>query len=253
MVIGILRRQRQVEPVNASVPPGLRIYTVGDVHGRLDLLDRLLDRITADGAEAPHLTKYLIFLGDYVDRGPDSKGVIERLIAGPPPSFGAVHLKGNHEATMVQFFDDLTIGPNWLAFGGTATLESYGVALSTSGHPATRIAKAQEGLCANLPATHRAFLTHLRSTVSIGDYLFVHAGIRPGVPLDRQREQDMMWIRDEFLESAVEHGKVVVHGHTISPEPEMRANRIGIDTGAFATGRLTCLVLESNQRRFLST
>lgn len=237
----------------AAVPRGLRVYAIGDVHGRLDLLDQLLDSIEDDAATAPGLVKYIVYLGDYVDRGPYSRGVIERLAGGPPPGFGAIHLKGNHEASMLEFLEDIRIGPNWLTYGGTATLASYNVTPPSEEAPPEAMSEAQQRLNAVLPPTHRAFLGSLRPSVTIGDYLFVHAGVRPGVPLDRQREQDMLWIREDFLRSTLDHGKVVVHGHTISMEPEVRANRIGIDTGAFATNRLTCLVLEGNERRFLST
>jgi len=251
-VFSFARRQK-TEPTTAAVPRGLRVYAVGDVHGRLDLLDQLLDAIEDDAASAPDLVKYIVYLGDYVDRGPYSRGVIERLVEGPPPGFGAIHLKGNHEASMMEFLEDISIGPNWLTFGGTATLASYHLPPLHEEAEPEMLMQAQERLRAVLPPTHRSFLESLRTSVTIGDYLFVHAGIRPGVPLDRQREQDLLWIREEFLHSTIDHGKVVVHGHTITMEPEVRANRIGIDTGAFATNHLTCLVLEGTERRFLST
>ncbi|PWC52323.1 metallophosphoesterase family protein [Azospirillum sp. TSO22-1] len=246
-------RWQRTEPAPAAVPRGLRVYAIGDVHGRLDLLDRMLDMIETDGAAAPELVKYIVYLGDYVDRGPHSRGVIKRLAEGPPPGFGAIHLKGNHEASMLAFLEDIRVGPNWLTFGGTATLASYHVPPPHADSAPEDLAQAQEQLRLRLPPAHRGFLDSLRTSVTIGDYLFAHAGIRPGVPLERQREDDLLWIRDDFLRSAADHGKVVVHGHTISPEPELRANRIGIDTGAFATNRLTCLVLEGTERRFLTT
>jgi serine/threonine protein phosphatase 1 len=246
-------RWQKTEPAAAAVPRGLRVYAIGDVHGRLDLLDRMLDLIEVDGATAPDLVKYIVYLGDYVDRGPHSRGVIDRLAEGPPPGFGAVHLKGNHEASMLEFLEDIRIGPNWLTYGGTATLASYHVPPPHADAPHEDLEHAQEQLRRLLPAAHRTFLESLRTSVTIGDYLFVHAGVRPGVPLERQREGDLLWIREEFLRSGADHGKVVVHGHTICPEPELRPNRIGIDTGAFATNRLTCLVLEGTERRFLTT
>ncbi len=246
-------RWHRTEPVPAAVPRGLRVYAIGDVHGRLDLLDRMLDLIEADAAPTPDLVKYIVYLGDYVDRGAHSRGVIERLIEGPPPGFGAIHLKGNHEASMLDFLEDVRIGPSWLTYGGTATLASYHVPPPHADSPPEEMAQAQEMLRRALPPAHRAFLDSLRTSVTIGDYLFVHAGIRPGVPLERQRENDLLWIREDFLRSTADHGKMVVHGHTICPEPEVRANRIGIDTGAFATHHLTCLVLEGTERRFLVT
>ncbi len=240
------------EPAAALVPRGVRVYAVGDIHGRLDLLDQLLHQIESDGA-ATDLVKHIVFLGDYVDRGPQSRAVIERLAAGPPPGFGAIHLRGNHEATLLDFLEDARVGGNWLTYGGNATLASYGVVPPPEATPAERLEEAQQQFRAALPAHHKSFLTRLRTCVSIGDYHFVHAGVRPGVPLDRQDALDLMWIREEFLASQADHGKVVVHGHTIALQPEIRSNRIGIDTGAFATNRLTALVLEGASRRFLCT
>jgi serine/threonine protein phosphatase 1 len=232
---------------------GLRVYAIGDIHGRLDLLDALLQRIASDGTTAGDGIRYIVFLGDYIDRGPQSCGVIERLAGDPPPGFGAIFLKGNHEDSMIQFLSDTRVGPNWLQFGGAATLESYGITVSPEGPPGEWLRTLQARLHAALPPRHRSFLAGLRTRVAIGDYLFVHAGIRPGVALDRQQELDLLWIREEFLTSRADHGKVVVHGHTITPAPDLRANRIGIDTGAYATNRLTCLVLEGTRRRIIQT
>lgn len=253
MVFKLARRQRP-EPAAASVPRGLRVYAIGDIHGRLDLLDRLLALIEEDGAGAPDLVKYIVTLGDYVDRGPASAGVIDRLIAGPPVGFGAIHLKGNHEAAMLDFLTDTRVGPSWLSFGGQATLASYGVYPGLEiGSLEQRMTDIQAALCGVLPPAHWEFLNSLRPSVTIGDYMFVHAGVRPGVPLNLQRDSDLLWIRESFLGSSADHGKVIVHGHTIADQPEVRANRIGIDTGAYATNRLTCLVLEGTARRFLHT
>ncbi|WP_448204214.1 metallophosphoesterase family protein [Azospirillum sp. sgz302134] len=241
------------EPASASVPRGVRVYAVGDIHGRLDLLEQLLGQIERDAASAADLVKYIVFLGDYVDRGPQSRMVIDRLAGYPPPGFGAIHLRGNHEAAMLEFLEDARSGADWIAYGGGATIASYGIVPPAEDAPVERLAEIQHQLLAALPHHHRAFLTGLRASIAIGDYLFVHAGIRPGVPLDRQSESDLLWIRREFLTSHADHGKVVVHGHTIADQPEIRANRIGIDTGAFATNRLTALVLEGTDRRFLCT
>lgn len=231
----------------------MRVYAVGDIHGRLDLLDQMLGQILRDAEPAPNLLKYLVFLGDYVDRGPDSRLVIERLACGLPPAFGAVFLRGNHEDTMLGFLSDLRVAPGWLSYGGDATLESYGIPAPAPDAPAEHLQQAQTMLNGQLPAHHRAFLTGLRCHLTIGDYHFVHAGVRPGVPLDRQEDQDRLWIREAFLASRADHGKVVVHGHTIAPEPELLPNRIGIDTGAYASDRLTAIGLEGTERWFLST
>lgn len=254
MVFALARRMMTMtEPAAAAVPRGVRIYAVGDVHGRLDLLDRLLDRIAADGRDAGDLIKHIVFLGDYIDRGPCSAGVIERLIAGPPAGFGAIHLKGNHEAALLDTLVTPRAAAAWMAFGGVATLASYGIAVSMGGVALSELDALRDRLRAALPPHHLRFFRSLRTSVSVGDYLFVHAGVRPGVPLERQTEKDMIWIREPFLHSDADFGKVVVHGHTIALEPEVRRNRIGIDTGAYATHRLTALVLEGTQRRFLST
>ncbi|XEY20591.1 metallophosphoesterase [Azospirillum sp. HJ39] len=237
----------------AAVPRGIRVYAVGDIHGRLDLLDQLLGQIARDAGQGSELLHYLVFLGDYVDRGPDSRLVIERLSCGLPPAFGAVCLRGNHEDTMQGFLSDLRMAPGWLTYGGDATLESYGITAPAADAPMEHLHQAQCMLNNVLPPHHRAFLAGLRNHLTIGDYHFVHAGVRPGVPLDRQEDKDRLWIRDAFLGSRADHGKVVVHGHTIAPEPDLLPNRIGIDTGAYATNRLTALVLEGTERRFLCT
>lgn len=248
---------RQSKPAvtasTASVPRGTRVYAVGDIHGRLDLLDALLDQITRDADDAPNLVKSLIFLGDYIDRGPDSARVIERLINGLPPMFSTVCLRGNHEDVMVRFLSDLRAAPGWLTYGGRATLASYGVPAPPPDAPPAELAEAQRALNLALPEPHRAFLSGLRCQATLGDYHFVHAGVRPGVPLDRQKDADRLWIRHEFLNSSHDHGKIIVHGHTVASEPESYANRIGVDTGAYATHRLTAVVLEGTERRFLGT
>jgi serine/threonine protein phosphatase 1 len=233
----------------------MRIYAVGDIHGRKDLLDRILDRIAGDAAISRAPRKLVVFLGDYIDRGPDSRAVIETLMAGPPPGrdwagFQWVTLCGNHEAMMLHFLEELDAA-GWLSGsnGGLATLQSYiGELPQPSG-----LKTLQEALLRALPAAHRQFLTRLPVSHQEGGYFFVHAGVRPGIPLQHQQRQDMLWIRGEFLGSAVDYGKLVVHGHTITTHPEERANRIGIDTGAFFTGRLTALVAEGDWRGFIAT
>ena len=236
------------------LPPGLRVYAVGDIHGRLDLLTALVERINADAASLPPGGRaQVVFLGDYIDRGDRSRAVIDYLIAWPEPRLEATFLRGNHEATMLQFLDDLTAGPGWLTYGGVNTLLSYGVRPPVDVPPRLRLAAVQHQLREVLPTAHIAFLRRLQFHQQIGTYLFVHAGIRPGVPLDHQRFDDLIWIREDFLSSTVDHGRIVVHGHTICMEAESLPNRIGVDTGAYATGRLTAVVLEGDQRRFIDT
>jgi serine/threonine protein phosphatase 1 len=245
---------RQPAPRPAAVPPGDRIYAIGDIHGRLDLLTALHGKMVADRAARPHAgTATVVYLGDYVDRGPASRAVIDCLIGDPLPGFATVHLLGNHEEAMLRFLEDVSIGPDWLSFGGEATLRSYGVHPPQGVMGMRRFEARQQQLVANLPPAHVAFLRGLALSHEAGDYFFVHAGVRPGVALERQRAEDLLWIRETFLHSTADHGKVIVHGHTPDHAPQVRANRIGIDTGAFASGILTCLVLEGEGRRFLFT
>ena len=244
-------RQKQTRRP-AEAPSGCRLYVVGDIHGRLDLLLRLHDRICEDAQKAPAGERRVIFLGDYIDRGPSSRDVLEFLIKARAGRLPATHLLGNHEAMLLQFLEDRSVGAEWLAYGGRATLMSYGIDLKGEGTADQKLALAQRALNENLPARHKEFLQGLPTHATWGDYYFVHAGVRPGIPLEEQADSDLIWIRDEFLASQDFHGKIVVHGHSYQTEPEVRANRIGIDTGAYATGRLTCVVLEGQSLRFLT-
>jgi serine/threonine protein phosphatase 1 len=248
---GSARRERA--DLQPSAPPGTRLYAVGDIHGREDLLRRLraLIRDDADRRQAPH--NVIVYLGDYVDRGEASREVIDLLVNEPLPGFESVHLKGNHEDVMLRFLDDITVAPGWLSFGGMETLASYGVVPPPPYADPAEFLEAQRGLSERLPRAHLEFLRGLALTHEEGDYLFVHAGLRPGVALAAQRDEDLLWIRDEFLFSDASFGPIVVHGHTIAAEPVVRRNRIGIDTGAYATGRLTALVAEGTEWFFLRT
>ena len=184
---------------------------------------------------------------------PDSRAVIDWLIERPLPDFERVHLRGNHEDWFESFRSDTGVGPSWLYCGGVETLASYGVRAALGEDDPMRLVALQSDLALALPAAHRAFLRALEIHRVIGGYLFVHAGVRPGVPLEEQTVDDLLWIRDSFLHATHDHGHVVVHGHTIVNEAEIRANRIGIDTGAFATNVLTCLVLEADRYRLIQT
>ncbi len=196
----------------------------------------------------------MVYLGDYIDRGPDSRGVLELLIGEPLAGFESVHLLGNHEAFLLGFLDGEDLASVWLMNGGDATLRSYGldVAALNGPGPGGDPPALRAALIPAVPAAHRAFLDGLALSHVEGDYFFVHAGVRPGVPLGRQGEHDLLWIREPFLSSAADHGKVVVHGHSTTAEVELRSNRIGIDTGVCYGGKLTALVLEGEQHRFLS-
>jgi serine/threonine protein phosphatase 1 len=237
----------------ASVPDGTRVYAVGDIHGRADLLDRLLKRLADDADKCRPERIVVVFLGDFVDRGPNARAVVERLMAGPPAEGGLaggewICLKGNHEEYMIRFLTELSVGASWLWNGGHATVQSY--AAIPEGHEHDTAA-LQLLLSRALPPSHLRFLSRLRMMHVEGDYVFVHAGIRPGIALADQDPTDLMWIRDDFLFDPNPLEKVVVHGHTIAPVPEIRPNRIGIDTGAYASGNLTALVLEGTERRFI--
>jgi len=239
-------------PVSAHVPAGSRIYAIGDMHGRLDLLERLRTVIVEDAKWHPVDRKIVVYLGDYVDRGPDSRGVVDLLAREKLPGFESVFLKGNHEDSMLQFLVDPGIAASWFAYGGDATLYSYSVR-PPDPRKIDELLAAQKAFVEALPPEHLDFLRALKLVHIEGDYAFVHAGFRAGVPIEFQTPEDMMWIRNEFLSSDADFGKIAVHGHTITDRPEIRPNRIGIDTGAFATGTLTCLVLEGSERRFLMT
>jgi serine/threonine protein phosphatase 1 len=232
------------------MPEPRRIYAIGDIHGRRDLLDRMIEEIRKDLAAHPVEHALTVTLGDYLDRGPDSRGVVERLAENPFPT-EFVALKGNHEEMLAHFLRDPSVGGDWSRLGGHETLHSYGIDVG----PLMR-GRGYESAAAAfgkaLPRTHMAFFASLRVCLSVGRYFFCHAGVRPGVPLTHQREHDLLWIRDEFLHDQTDFGKIVVHGHTPSHSPEIRPNRINVDTGAFITGRLTCAVLGAEQPRFLS-
>lgn len=234
-----------------AIPPGERVYAIGDIHGEYAMARALVDRIAADSASRPPAAAvHLIFLGDFIDRGPRSKDVVDWL-ATDPPAFATCHfLRGNHEDAFLAVIDgDETDLPGWRKFGGRETLASYAIGdkAVAMGGPFFR-AELRE----KIPESHIAFLRGLQDYVQIGDYLFVHAGIRPGVALSAQDPRDFTWIRHEFIESSVDHGMIVVHGHTISAEVDEQPNRIGIDTGAYqADGKLSAIGLEGEARWLL--
>ena len=237
----------------ARLDDNRRIYAIGDIHGRLDLLDQLHRQILDDLSSAPAGTRSAaIYLGDYIDRGADSRQVIDRLLWDPIAVSECIHLCGNHDDFLLKFLEDPSVGPVWLRNGGDATLVSYGVEAPPTEDPA-ELRQMRDHLQERLPEGHRDFLRRLRYSYSEGDYFFAHAGVRPGVALEAQTPYDLMWIRDEFLLSDEDFGKVVVHGHTPARMVSVKANQIGVDTGAVWTGRLTAVVLGDGQPRFLST
>jgi serine/threonine protein phosphatase 1 len=251
-VRGLLPRVTQ-PPAQASVPAGTLVYAIGDIHGRLDLLLQLEDKILRDAGEIDADRRLIICLGDYIDRGDDSCGVIEHLSQEPSEGFERICLIGNHEAYLLKFFDDSTVAGTWMANGGRETLTSYGISPPAWSDIESSSKDVQTELRAQIPQPHEVFLRSLAYSHREGDYLFVHAGVRPGVPIDQQDPHDLIWIRDEFLSDKQDHGAVIVHGHSMRTKPENLANRIGIDTGAYTSGHLTCVALWGSERRFLTT
>lgn len=235
-----------------GAPDRQRAFAIGDIHGRLDLLDELLERIEADDRPRPQAKTTIVFLGDLIDRGPQSAQVVERLRRYRPDFAKTVFLMGNHEEVLLRIVGGETgIVSDWLKFGGAECVRSYGI------DPADLLCRSPADvpriLRQAIPKEHLKFLASFVDTASFGDYLFVHAGIRPGVSLSHQLPQDLRWIRQQFLENDSDHGRIVVHGHTISESVEVKANRIGIDTGAYRTGVLTALGVEEGGRWFLQT
>jgi serine/threonine protein phosphatase 1 len=233
--------------VNASAPADTRIYAVGDIHGRADLLSEITARIDDDIRRRPIAHTVEVYLGDYIDRGPHSRTVID-LLAVRLVANRAVCLRGNHEAVMEGFLQDPAILQYWLPLGGMQTLASYGIELRDETETASDL---RLRFLDAFPRAHELFMQCLRNQFSCGDFLFVHAGIRPEISIAQQDVNDLIWIRNEFLESTRKHQRFVVHGHTPVPHPDIRHNRINIDTGAWRTGTLTCIAIEGSTILFL--
>ncbi len=229
----------------AAIPAGQRVYAVGDVHGRTDLFDALRKAIDADDAVRSAAQTTVILLGDLIDRGPDSAGVIAAARAWRQHRTVRI-LMGNHEEMFLDSFGDIEVLRPFLRFGGRETVLSYGV--DRSAYVAAELPECLDLIRMAVPQEDLAFIRGFEEMIVIGDYLFVHAGVRPGVPLADQTRQDLRWIREPFLSHPAGHGLVVVHGHTIFEAPDIRHNRIGIDTGAWTSGRLTALGLEGTAR-----
>lgn len=244
------RRAPQEQP--ASIPIGQRVYAIGDVHGRLDLLDELLGRIDADDAGKPPAETSLIFLGDIVDRGPGSAGVVERLRQRAERQPGMRFLMGNHEEMFLAALDgDKATLRLFCRVGGRETILSYG--MTAEEYDRLDYDELAVRMAELVPAAHRDFLSGFEAMIVVGDYAFVHAGVRPDTPLADQRTKDLRWIRSPFLDHRGRLEKIIVHGHTALEEVEYLPHRIGIDTGAYTTGRLTALGLEAGDRWCLQT
>ncbi|MEP0315845.1 MAG: metallophosphoesterase family protein [Hyphomonas sp.] len=254
----------QVATRVTEAPEGECLYAIGDIHGRRDLLERLLEQIEQDSETLPAGTKRtLVFLGDYIDRGLQSRDVIDLLISDRLKDFETVFLMGNHEEALLRFLSDANFGKQWVRYGGGETLYSYGfqppnTRTSLTSHEAMTAAKKAwekvwSGFRERLPKEHFEFYNSLQSYHVAGDYLFVHAGMRPDVPLEQQSARDLLWIRDEFLDDTKEFDHMVVHGHTPAEGVFRDNRRIGLDTGAFISGRLSAAKLFKTDVSFLET
>jgi serine/threonine protein phosphatase 1 len=236
------------------LPEGERVYAIGDVHGRLDLLRQLIEQIEDDHQQRNAANITLILLGDLIDRGSDSRGVVDfalALDAGPRP---CVFLMGNHEETLLRVWDgDETVTAPFLRYGGDALLQSYGLQISDAALARLSPAETIAAVRTHVPETHIEFMRQFVPMHRCGDYVFVHAGVRPGIPISGQDPIDLRWIRGDFTKSSADFGAMIVHGHSITDAPELRPNRIGIDTGAYASGRLTAVGLEGADRWILLT
>lgn len=241
-----------LSPVPAGLPEGVVVWAIGDIHGRLDLLDRLLSFIADRGDSDQNLIPTLVFLGDYIDRGSNSRGVIDRLVdLADDPAFETRFLKGNHEDKMQEFLRDPTVGAAWCDYGGAQALASFGLKVPVLKHRPEGWVSLSSDLVHRLTPRQRTFLESLEYSVTIGDYFFAHAGARPGLALEAQSDHDLMWVRGSFLQSEVPFDKVVVHGHTPAEHPHIDHRRIGIDTKAYESGVLTAVRLEGRDHRFV--
>jgi serine/threonine protein phosphatase 1 len=253
-------RRGELPPPPDGVPPartpaGTVVYAIGDVHGRCDLLEAIHRAVQEDSAARRPRRRVMVYLGDYVSRGIDSQRVVDLVRRHRPAGFEVVALKGNHEDLLLRYLaGEAWAGRHWFDYDGLEALEHYGVvAADRSARDDATLESLRLRFGRALPAEHLAFFRALPVSHDEGGYRFVHGGIRPGVALGAQSDHDQMWIRAPFLESEGDHGAVIVHGHSIEAEVRARWNRIGIDTGAYRSGVLTCLVLDGAARALLQT
>lgn len=239
-------------PVKPDCPADSRIYCIGDIHGRADLLQQVHDKILEDAASY-NGTKIIIYLGDYIDRGEHSRQVIELLLTRPLPGFDSIYLRGNHEQTLLDFLIEAEVAHSWFNYGGLQTLVSYGVRYNKIPTSKNDLLALQNDLKERIPDGHISFFRKTRFFHSCGSYYFVHAGVKPQIALELQRPEEQLWIRDAFIEHTKPFEKIIVHGHTISDKPDFQHNRIGLDTGAYLSGKLSCLVLENDTQRVIQS
>lgn len=235
----------------AQVPQETIVYAIGDIHGNADLLDKMHAKIFDDTRNSEATRKVLVYLGDYIDRGFQSKEVVDRLINNPMEGFEKIYILGNHEDAMLTFLKEHELGEVWLVWGGDATISSYGVVMRDENGSRVDVKELSLELKKAIPEDHMKFYKSLSLSYVEGDYIFVHAGLKPGVPIEKQTKEDMTTIRDEFIFSRKSFEKTVVFGHTIFTDPFFKNNRIGVDTGAYASGKLSAVVLEGESVRFL--
>lgn len=255
MLKALLRRKpKPAAPIDtATLPDGLRVYAIGDIHGRRDLLDQLLEQIKEDDSSRADADTHIVFLGDLMDRGPDSSGVIDRAMELSQARRDNVHfLMGNHEEVyLAAATGDEKLVRFFCKIGGRETILSYDI--TPQDYNALSMEELAERMPVLLPPHHVEFVSGFKDRIVVGDYAFVHAGVRPGVPIEEQQPKDLRWIREDFIIDDTPHDKLIVHGHTITDDVEECSNRIGIDTGAYMSGMLTALGLEGGNRWYLKT
>ena len=246
------RSRQSTATAKACVPDGWCLYVVGDIHGEAALLRQLLASIEHHVSQQRGVAAALAYVGDYIDRGPASAEVLDIVCVKPGWAAKVISLRGNHEEMLQRFLIDPAFGNDWRHYGGLETLASFGVDVRQV-QLGRDLSQARDELLERIPQRHRQFLNNLGSSAAMGDYFLCHAGVRPGVRLADQRDEDLLWIREPFLTSTADFGKIIIHGHSPVEQPEMTPNRINVDTGAYLTGRLTCAVLQGSAVEFLST
>jgi len=238
----------------SSTPPDMRIYAIGDVHGYLSLMTKIHQKIRTDLDDNPTDQYRIIFLGDYIDRGPDSAGCVQYLFDLCAEDDDVICLKGNHEDKLEKFLENpIEVAESFFTYGGVECVQSYGVEMDGYSAADEVIVKVRDELYAQIPLEHKQFYSKLTMSVTLGDYLFAHAGVRPDVPLTAQSDDDLIWIRSEFISNNSLYDKVIVHGHTPAYPMEVLPNRINADTCAYDTGVLSCVVLEGTSYRVIET